>query len=655
MYGNNYGVSAAAPVITPSYDGVTPFADPFVDIASIAMPASIPAMFRHAEYFALADPTLREAINRTAAYFLTDLEVTGDLGPDEQKSQRETLVDEMQVMDFLHEVGLNYLVYGNVWISVIPPIVRYVVCPAKMRNGNRCGAKYRFAEFYKHDCFDFTWRNAIHGRCPSCGYTGMFHDQSRPPEDVQDESRPLILRCWNPHDIRVRYRSATGETTAYDWIIPAEDRTEAKLGQNKSVLEGTPWPWLMAAVHNQNVRFDTDYIKHWREPALAGLRFRGFGVPRSIVNYRQVYYNAILRRMQEVLALGHVVPMRVISPANTPSRSDDGDIMKNNHLGGIRHRIQGLIAAYRADPSSIQSSPIPLQMQALGADARQLIPADILTQGQDVMLNGMGVPVDFYRGNMTTQNAPIGLRLIDRTWAPFVSGLNRVLHFIGDRAQFLLKWEKATYKLQRVSLVDDIETNQLRVQMAQAGLLSRSTAIKQVGSDFEDETKQKIEDQKIENRIQTEAQEEQDAYGFSKQLANAQPAAGGAGQPGQPGAPGGDPSQAQAQGGQPQGDPSQAGGPQAAGTPAGQDPLAGIMPQPGESLRPEDFLARADQAADYLLSVPPGAQRNSQMRRLDDGNKFFYQLVKGRLDEKRSEMRSKGQQAQQQAQYGTQG
>lgn len=619
------------PDIATSFDGATPYADPFVDVASAAMPVSVPAMLRHAEWFAVRDETFREALNRVAAYFVTDVEIDGELGQDEKDAQKDFLEQEMGIVPRLVEATLSHLVYGNQYTSIIQPIVRYLVCP-------KCSTQYRAEEAVIRKKFIKWSGGKFKGKCKACNFDGVFGGGPEPgqPLDIPDESRPPIFKSWNPHDIRIVYNAHSGETEAYDWVIPADFRNEVKQGTNEYVLISTPWDELQAAASDMNVRYGRDYVHHWREPALAGLRFRGVGVPRAIINFRQLYHCQVLRRMNEVLALGHVVPVRVVSPMPGPGRGvEDGDVLKTGFMGDIKSQWQQIVANHRADPASMHFSPIPLQMQALGADARQLIPADILNQSLDVLLNGSGVPVDFYKMSMQTQAAPVGLRLIERYWSPLVAGLNTLLAFTNRRLQFLKKWEKSVYRLASVRLVDSIEMNQLRVQMAQAGLTSKTQALKTVELDFRDETRQKLEDARIEQVEQAEFQAKMDAYAFSRQLAEAVPTGGMAppgGQPGQPAPGGGDP--AQAQGGAPQGDPSQ--------SPAA-DPLTGVAPTPGVPIDPQELESRAQAAAQMLLQLPE-SQRFSKLQEIKKNNDQFHKLVRGHMDEMRSKMRSQGQQ-----------
>jgi hypothetical protein len=618
-----------------AFDGIAPFADPYVDIASQVVPTSVAAMLRHAEWLAVAgDGILRECYNRISAYFVTRVEIEGDLGDDEKENQERYLEDELGINGFMVEHGLSGLVYGVRYLSVFKPFTRYVACP-------RCKANYRFIEFAQNRrVHDFSWTDGkVNGKCPACRYAGDFGT----PVDTEDESRPLILRSWNPHDIRIVWVEATGQVGAFDWVIPADFRTEVKLGHNLQALADTPWPWLQAAVHDQNVQLSPELVRYWREPALAGLRFRGVGVPRAIVNMRRLYYTQILLRMNEVLAIGHVVPMRVVSPANTAGRSGDDstDILRIANLGDLRTQFMRMTALHRADPNSIHYSPVPLQMQALGADARQLIPADLMNQAIEMELNASGVPIDLFRMTLTQQAAPVALRLFARYWAPFVDGLNMDLAFIARRTQYLKRWESARYKLADNQIVDDIERRQLEVQMAQAGLLAQGHILKQFGTNKRLETRQKLEDLRTEREEQDRFQQQDDAFTFSRQLAQAQ---GGA--PGQGGAPpGGAPpggAPAGPSGGSP-GAPSGGGAqPPAGAAPPGTDPLAGLVPQPGQKIDPAAMYSQAQTAADTLLRMSDG-ERFSKLQEIKEVNPPFHGLVKQLLEESRSKARSQGQ------------
>jgi hypothetical protein len=90
------------------------------------------------------------------------------------------------------------------------------------------------------------------------------------------------------------------------------------------------------------------------------------------------------------------------------------------------------------------------------------------------------------------------------------------------------------------------------------------------------------------------------------------------------------------------------------GVPAGSDPLAGIIPQEGQKIDPQEFASRAEAAAQYLVQIPE-SQRFGELKRIREANSFFHGMVKQKLEKMRSEARSKGQQLYMQQAWGAQG
>jgi hypothetical protein len=90
-----------------------------------------------------------------------------------------------------------------------------------------------------------------------------------------------------------------------------------------------------------------------------------------------------------------------------------------------------------------------VQYQALGGDATQLAPRDLLDQGLEVLLNNVGVPVELYKGSLQIQSAPAALRLFESSWSHLVHNLNGYISFVMRRLGQLLNWEKAEARLPR--------------------------------------------------------------------------------------------------------------------------------------------------------------------------------------------------------------
>lgn len=623
------------------YTSVSLFPDPFLDIAAQALPVSIQAMLRHAEFLAITNPTFREALNKIAAYFVTDIEIDGEISREEKEKYINYLKYDMSILSNLTQTALNLLVYGNCYISVIPRFIRFVVCP-------KCQSQFRLEEVIFNEDFRFRWAPGFYLKCLICKFEGDF----RKPKDVLDETKPPIYKLWNVHDIRIVNSEWTDTNSAYHWIIPASQRDAIRNGRNLHALLDTPWEVIEAILNNKDLEYPADYILHIRESQLCGLRFGGVGVPRSIVNFRLLYLIQAINRMNEVLAFGHIAPIRVISPADSTlsSFSQGGGLLQAVPLQAIRRRIEEIIANHRNDPNSINFSPIPIQMQALGADARQFVAADIITHYQETLLNGVGVPVEFYRANMQTQAAPVALRLLERYWSPLVSELNRVLDFVGKKLKFLKNWQDIRIRLKPVRLADAVEMSVLRVQMANAGLISRTTALQQVDADFVEETRKKFEEMKIEMQEESKARQESELFAFSKQLGQiaqspqqqqvqqqdqqqGQPAAG----PAQQGAT---PDQAAAAGGG-QVAPGQTGA--MIGTIKDQASLQRFIPRIGERIDPQEYASRVQMVANFLLTLAE-PERLAMLRAVREANDAFHSAVLGTMEKIRRDAANKGKQ-----------
>jgi hypothetical protein len=321
-------------------DQVDGWVDPFADIASAAMPYSYPGAIRYAEYFATAHEVLREAFGRVAAYFLTEFQLRpGAVGRDISEKERERQLDYYTNKIGLYAKGLEaavgMLVYGVTYTSTIMPFRRFVKCP-------KCSTEYAFDKFTAEDGpNNWEWRDGICGRCVSCDYAGDFGT----PVDRPDRARPPIVKHWNPHDVDIGWNEITDEVVYVDYVIPADVKSEIRAGR-PHIIGTTPWPFVEAVKQGRDFRFDRDYVHIWKDVSLTGLRLRGRGLPRAIVNFRQLYYAQILRRMNEALAYGHVVPLKIVSPLPGGGDAEAGDFLRNYSLGDARGAFNRMLAVH---------------------------------------------------------------------------------------------------------------------------------------------------------------------------------------------------------------------------------------------------------------------------------------------------------------------
>ena len=645
------------------------FPDPFCDVASLAMPDTIQDAMRWCEYILLKQNSYREAIGRVISYFITDIEISsvgGDdrVGREEKTKYLDFLNDTLGIKAILNAVALDYLCYGNSFTSMVVPFRRYLSCP-------QCGLEVPLKKVYNNNAFKFSWSGfTFNAHCPSCKYTGKWKHIDR----RSGETDQMTIKRWSPHEMDILWDPHTDDV-AHIWKIPDEYRNMIRRGHLHQ-LERASWEIVQAVQNNQALLFDPDVIYHMKEESLAGVHNRGWGISKVLTNFGQAWYVQVLKRYNEAIALDYVIPFRVITPQPRPGTGGDAtqDPVLTINLGGFASRVENMIKARRQDPARWNILPFPIEYKALGGDATQLAPTELLNQGLDELLNSVGVPAEMYRGSLSVQAAPAALRLFEANWSHLVHNMNRFLSSMVDKISQLMSWEPVRAKLVRVTHADDLNRQMAKLQLMMGGQISRTTGLGTVGLEFEEEERRKLEEERISAEAAADMQAEMESSALMDEMAmpapppGGDPAAMGGGatpqgqMPMMQGMPGAMPG-----GGAPPvpGDPSGGGG--GGAPPAGAPPGAMGVPQgpggaaasfnmqqiPGPEASLEELQSMASQWAAMLLSMPE-SQKDSTMIRLKRENETLSLLVKSIMAEEKRNAELQGRDMILQQQYGKQ-
>ena len=605
------------------------FPSPWFDMASMEMPDDPKTALEFCEYIYDANPTVNMALRRIVAYFLTDIEVGSRSSQknlsDDEREKWDDLMLNIGLLKFIYEMDLDRMVYGNSFASVLVPFRRFLACP-------KCKSEFRLRVMHDNPTFNFKFTSdfEFHATCPKCksgsGYTGKWDVVDK----TDDNPDNLILKRWSPHDIEIQHDAFTGRT-AYVWRIPEEDKKAIREGRIFN-LETVRQPVLDAIKTNSLFKFNDNVIFHQKESTLAGRLNRGWGISRLLTNFRQAWYVQVLHRYNESIALDYVIPFRIVTPEQA-SADGTSDPLKRQNLGNFASQMQRIFKKRRKDPASWFTMSYPVRYTTLGGDATQLAPRDLLDQGLDVLLNGLGTPVELYKGTLQMQAAPVSMRLFEATWNHLVYDNNAFLRWFADRVSKLMSWELVSAKHKRVTHSDDMQRHMALIELMMSGVVSQTSGLKSLGLEYRDELRKKTEEAKDEQEEQASLQEDMDQLAFAQQVAQGAPpmAGGGAGMPMDPaamaagGGSGG--------GGMPV-DPT-------TGQPVSGGPMASMMSGPGMPQTPEDMMASAEAIAQDLLSRP-AMQRQSELRSIAQKNKVMHDLVLAKMDDIRNQARSVG-------------
>ena len=603
------------------------FPSPFLDMASQAMPEDIRTALQWCEYIFQSNGTYRQAMERIISYFLTDLEIgSADsnkaLGEDEKEKWEAFLEEQLGMLGHMQNINRDRMCYGNGFASIVVPFRRHLVCP-------KCSVMFPLRIVYENPKFKFGFKDFnFVANCPKCKYRGAWKIKDE-PENSPDK---ISIKRWSPHEIHILHDPYTDES-AYLWKIPEDYKRQVSQGRLYH-LERVSRQVLDAIKNDQLFRFEKDYLYHMKEPSLAGVKNRGWGISRVIVNFRQVWYVQVLQRYNEGIALDYIIPFRLITPA---ARSGSGgasvDPLLSVNMGDFSSQVRGMIRKRRRDPSQWNTLPFPVDYQLLGGEARQLAPTELINQGLETLLNSAGVPVELYRGSMQLQTAPVALRLFEATWHHLINDNNRFLRWVVKRVAELLSWETVKVRHKRVSHADDMQRHMAILQLMMSQTVSNTTGLKAMGIDWKDEQRLVQEEARYMQEEQAEVQEEMEQSAFGQQIAK-----------GQGGGQGGDPAAGGAPGGAPGGDPAAGGAP-----PPG--PVSSIVQGGGLPQTPDEMLQQAESIAQQLLGLPEG-QKDSELRMLKQKNEVLHSLVRSRMDSIRQQARQQGGSAMLQQQFG---
>lgn len=612
------------------------FPDPFLDVATAAMPQSMRNALYWAEYIFQSCGTFRMAMERVLSYFITDVEFgDSDAGEDEKDKWKEVLTETLAIPLNTQTALRNRLAYGNSFISLLVPFKRHLACP-------QCGSLYPLRVMTENAVFKFSWTNMeFHATCPKCsigsGYTGKWRVDDKP----DNEEKNLKFKHWNPHEIELLHDYYTDDV-AYLWRIPEDYKSQIRRGHLYH-LERVSMPVLEAIRHNQMFRFHQDVLYHMKEPSLAGVRNRGWGIPRILTNFRQIYYVQVLRRYNEAIALDYVIPFRLITPAPRPGAGGGGaagaqtlDPLMSFNMGDFNTQVRQMLGRRRRDPASWNVLPFPVQYQMLGGDANALAPVDLINQGTEQLLNDAGTPVELYKGTLQLQAAPVSLRLFESTWQPLVYDANNFLRWVERQLVQVMSWQPVNSRFKRVTTADDINKQMALLQLMMGQQASGTTAFKALGLDWRAEQRQIGEEARYQAEQQARVQEEMDQAGFASEIAKGNIVPGSGGAPAM-----------QPPGGMPMGGGGAAGGGGGAGGAMPGSAMAGPVSQylssmgPNTPITPQDMMQAADMLANGLMGMPEG-QKDSELRMLKQKNEVMHSLVRAKIDQIRRNARNQG-------------
>lgn len=591
------------------------FNNPFNLHSKLYIPSNWYDSLRFAVDVSMEHPEYTNAASRTVAHFITDLAFKG-LGDYEiQKQFKEYLLDELGLMEKLHQGGLSTFIQGNAFLRIHYPFDRYLI---DRRNG-----KYRkynvtlFGDYAKYNYKTMTYT------VPDPSYEGVDM-AARPTVDLEfqdsrshDKSR-IRLRFIDPRQMYLQMNFISG---TIDYIYRFEEFFVAavKAGNQIHQVNETPMEMLMAIKNDMDFRFNEGSIFHFKYPFItAGVSNNGWGIPHILLNYSNIHQIQVLRCINEAVGRDYILPIRLLSPSQSIS-GGGGDIMGSANMAIWKSAMSAVISQKRKTPDMLFTVPFPVSYQEAGGGGKALAPVDLIQQAQQDLLNNAGFAQQLWNMDLTVQQTPTGIRLFESSnaWLPRI--LNRCVKWVVKEILDYLGEKQLEVYMLKPAIADNLENKSIYLQLGSGGELSRQTVYgafniddpveeqrRRTKEDMEIQIMKQREGEKMERRMQMgSADQVVGAIAQAEQEAMAQ-------------------QQAAMQGGGGGGAPPPAGG---GGGGGGGTPL--------------DVQQQAEETAEQLFQMDESSRRK-EMNTLRASNPTLYAVVKQKMEERRAQAASEG-------------
>jgi hypothetical protein len=421
--------------------------NPYYNYTQRFTPRRLKDLFIWCEYLFYNSPHVYAALRKFGEYPITTL--TYDTENTALKRNHTYLLEKvLKVREILIQGTLDKYVYGNGFISMYQPFLRYLKCPKCGMNTNIKSINYKFDLKQLKFSYD----------CSGC-HTAV----SVGKEGIIDRKQLLSKRVnfirWDPKYMDIDYNAVTGESVYY-YTIPPDILQKVRLG-HKTLIDTLPIGFLDAIRLRKQFKFNQNAVYHLKVGGPAGINPQ-WGLPPLLSVMSKFHYTEILRKANEAIALDHLVPFRVLHPAQSTGSNDP---MVQMSLSNWADTMQAQLKAWRRDNLRIMFSPVPLGATQVGGQGRALLTLGEVQEAEKGIVASLGIPMEFLYGGLTGAGMETTLRLIENQLETHINDLLDLLQWIDDSCAKFLGWERIDVGMTKFRMVDDQVAKQVVFQM----------------------------------------------------------------------------------------------------------------------------------------------------------------------------------------------
>lgn len=475
--------------------------NPFNTFTNFVYPKTMQDVFVWAQWFWNRNHKYRTSIQKVVTYFVAGIDVTAqksaqDIDPDQIDFFKQLLTDTYDILPLTVHAGQQLAAMGNLFISAQRAFTRDLCCPR-----SNCGFSANIQKMTKDQ--DYTWQaGAFKGKCPRCGRNIQFRVQDTATTLADGRRVRFITRA--AQDMRLKYNQLTGQ---YTYIYKIPDHIKQGIIKGDPIyLNSTPMTYIKAALNGDYIQFDRNKFFSMRTQTLAQLDklYRGWGVPLFMASFGNLLRLAMLDRFNQAVVMEYIAPVRMLSPA--PQLLQAGADPNRNPISGdfFRSVMTKAVKSATANPTTWVVTPFPVQYQMVGGQAKQMAPVDLMQWYVSQILSDMGIPMEFRQTSFQVSSVSMGLRVFERMWIHFAKNLNKFVKWASDIIADAHRIQHLDVQLNMTSFVQDDNNKHIKLQLVQAGILSKTAGLEPFGIDY----KQDINKQKQQQAQQMETDQQ---------------------------------------------------------------------------------------------------------------------------------------------------
>ncbi len=458
------------------------YPSPFLDLASFYLPKSVKEQFHYCRYYYKTSPVINPIVRTLSRYPITEIIVREeDLGV---KAFWDNYINYvLKLRPFCISVNLDYYTYGNAFVYIYYPIQKVLRCKNCRREERIEDAKYRFRSL-KYEM--------------SCKVCGVIYQEAEVKDYEKKSANDIRLIRLNPELIDIDTCPLTGRTD-YFYTLPRYLRNEIVIGK-RHIVESINDIYIDSLRKQRRLKLSDVKIFHFSRPSISEQETTGWGEPMITPVLKSSYYTQVLRKAQEAIMHSSIVPLRFVFPQPGDSQANASPYNAVNLLRWT-NTLKTELVKWRRDPNHVGIVPLPVGHQVVGADGKALTLFNELEICFNEICNGMGVPLELYKGGLSWSGSNMSLRLMQND---FLNNRTDMYNFcenfvLKNIASFLGK-NPPKIEFAKFKMADDLQRSALENQLFQQQLISGETVVTGMDYDFVEE-KKRIKNEQQDMRI----------------------------------------------------------------------------------------------------------------------------------------------------------